>query len=357
MKQAAAGSLTGPDVAAVELTSATIRFGGVTAVSNLSLSVPKGSVYSIIGPNGAGKTTVFNAITGLYQLTSGRILLNGAPIVRGLTIRSAVAIAGCGLLTAIVGLVWLNLQPLWEQLIVLNYRFREPFPWSQIPTAAGSYFLHDGLGKVWATLLALFFLGCAIGGCYWQGTRLTPEGVATRGLCRTFQNIRLFPTLSVVENVLVALDRRYRVGLLRILLGFGGSHSNKELALNRQATELLNLVGLGADFNIRASALSYGDQRRLEIARALATNPKLLLLDEPAAGMNPAEAGQLSEMILKIRSRGITVLLIEHHMNVVMSISDRVCVLNNGEKLFEGTPDEVRREPRVVAAYLGEGES
>jgi ABC-type branched-subunit amino acid transport system ATPase component len=179
--------------------------------------------------------------------------------------------------------------------------------------------------------------------------------VAALGIGRTFQNIRLFGGMTALENVLVGMDRRLGGRAWEALLRLPGVRREEERAA-RRARELLEFVGLGDRAEAPARSLPYGDQRRLEVARALAGEPRLLMLDEPAAGMNPSEAGELMKLIRRIRDSGVTVLLIEHHMKVVMGVSDRVAVLDSGEKIAEGTPEEVRRNARVVEAYLGREE-
>ncbi|HEY6868063.1 MAG TPA: ABC transporter ATP-binding protein [Candidatus Eisenbacteria bacterium] len=249
----------------LELDHVTMSFGGLKAVSDLTLLVGRGELVGLIGPNGAGKTTVFNLITGVYAPSHGRILFEGRPI---------------------------------------------------------------------------------------QGMR--PHRIARRGITRTFQNIRLFASRSCRDNVCVAAHAHTRAGLIDAVIR-NGRFERQEAAMQQRAAELLEVLGLSAWADATAAELPYGQQRRLEIARALAGRPQLLLLDEPAAGLNPQETDELMRLIEDLQRRfELTILLIEHDMRVVMGICRRIAVLDYGVRIAEGTPAEIRTDRAVIEAYLGE---
>ncbi len=251
-----------PGTPVLEATGVTMRFGGLTAVRNVDLTVNAGEIVGLIGPNGAGKTTFFNCLTGLYVPTEGTVSYKG----------------------------------------------------SVLPPK--------------------------------------PHLVTKAGVARTFQNIRLFANMTVLENVLVGRHTRTKEGLWSALLR-GPGFKKAEAASHARAMELLEFIGLQDKADHLARNLPYGDQRKLEIARALASDPGLLLLDEPTAGMNPQETRVTEELIFAIRDKGIAVLVIEHDMRFIFNLCDRVACLVQGEKLVEGTSEVVQGDDRVIAAYLG----
>jgi branched-chain amino acid transport system ATP-binding protein len=253
-----------PGVPLLQAQGVIMRFGGLVAVNNVSMTVHKGQILGLIGPNGAGKTTFFNCLTGLYKPTEGQVRLSGV-----------------------------ELPP-------------------------------------------------------------KPRAVVKAGMARTFQNIRLFANMTALENVMVGRYCRTSAGAFTSIV-HGPKFKREEAETRARAQELLDFVGLGKSTDHLARNMPYGNQRRLEIARALATDPKLVLLDEPTAGMNPLETRQASDLIFKIRDTGLAVVVIEHDMRFIFNLCDRVLCLVRGETLIEGTPEEVQSDPRVIEAYIGTG--
>jgi branched-chain amino acid transport system ATP-binding protein len=336
----------------LQINNLTMRFGGVVAVDGVTVDIVPNEIVSLIGPNGAGKTTVFNAVTGIYEPTAGKIILNGRETRQDFTGKRALQFLAVGLLTAFALILLINAEALWQSVITDNYQYQQPFLWGKACYAALAFF-KENTGKRFILPLIIGLITGA-GGAFsvWQRSRCAPEIAACMGIARTFQNIRLFNQMTVLDNILIGMDSQLQTTVWHALLRLPLFWRERETAAAK-AAELIRFVGLDDQAHDLAENLAYGHQRRLEIARALAMKPKLLLLDEPAAGLNPAESQALMELIRKIRTSGITVLLIEHSMEVVMGISDHITVLDHGKKIAAGTPGEIRANPAVIEAYLG----
>jgi len=339
----------------LEVDRVTMRFGGIVANSEVSFSVREGEIYAIIGPNGAGKTTLFNAITGIYQPTEGHVRFKGRPVRRLFTVGVVLRSLLIGAATALATSVAVNVTPLWIASIDAHMVYGESFPWMEALASFGRELRAAQQGLGWIVLLVGFVLGVGAHQVLWFNARRTPDLIARAGVARTFQNIRLFGEMTLLENVLVGMHARLHTGFWSSLLRLPRFFTERRVA-EHEAMELLRFAGLEARADQAARSLPYGLQRRLEIARALASRPSVLLLDEPAAGMNPTETVELMDLIRRIRDRGVTVVLIEHHMRVVMGVSDRIVVLNFGRRIAEGTPEQIRCDPQCIEAYLGREE-
>lgn len=366
----------------LRMENVTMQFGGVVAVNNLSIEVNKGEIVALIGPNGAGKTTAFNCVTGVYQPTNGRIEFMGNTIIRnhpqGKMAKEYLgedaklytnAYDGEDDPDTVAALDALNAECAAkvaeaEDAIVKKLdseKDEEKRKALYAEAEAKKAEIEAGYAEPREKLLVQLKDRAADRMELRRsvdpdvGTNKvyapTPDKITHLGIARTFQNIRLFSALSVLDNVLIAKHMRAKQNVFSATLRL---NHKEERRMREEAMELLAEQGLDHLKDEVAGSLPYGIQRRLEIARALATSPKLLLLDEPAAGMNPQETQELGEYIVEIKkNHDLTILMIEHHMDLVMQFSDRIYVIDFGKMISSGTPDVVKADRRVIDAYLG----
>ncbi len=298
------------------------NFGGLAALKDVSLAIAEGEIVGLIGPNGAGKTTLFNAITGIYPPTAGSVRYRGRLIARAKKRARWLPFFSVAALVCTIG------------VFVLGERY---------------LFTLAGAG---AASLAVALAFTVVGVVFAPKGGVRPDQIAGRGLYRTFQSINLFDDMTSLENVEVGGHRMSRVGVADAVF-LTPRYRRDEGRVREAAVAALKFVALEGKEEWKAASLPYGLQRRLEIARALVSKPELLLLDEPAAGLNPTEKNELLELIREIRDTGVTVFLIEHDMKLVMNVCDRVVVLDHGEAIAAGRPEEVQNDSKVIEAYLG----